>query len=82
MFRPKSLNPGKEICRDLKILAFLDSFSQSQSRSAWILAFSRRDFPTRQDFSSFSDLKGLDNLNASQQSQHHKVSTVEKILTL
>ncbi len=39
MSRPKSHDPDREICRDLKILAFLDSLSRSQSRSAWILYF-------------------------------------------
>ncbi len=49
MSRPKSLNRDREIRRDLKFLAFLDSLSQSQPRSAWIFVFSRRDFSIRRD---------------------------------
>jgi hypothetical protein len=55
MSRPKSLD--REIHRDLKI---------SRSRSAWIFVFSRQDFSIRHDFSSFSDSKGLDNVEISQ----------------
>ncbi len=70
MSRPKSLNQDQEICRDLKISAFLDSLSRS--RSAWIFVFFCRDFSICQDFSSFSDSKGLDcvstNLDKSWQS--------------
>ncbi len=65
MSRPKSLDRDQEIRRDLKILAFLDSLSRS--RSAWIFVFSHRDFSIRQDFSSFSDSKGLDNVEISRQ---------------
>jgi hypothetical protein len=67
MSRPKSLDRDWEICRDLKILAFLDSLSRSRSRSAWIFVFSRRDFSIRRDFSSFSDSKGLNNVEISWQ---------------
>jgi hypothetical protein len=71
MSRPKSLDRDRdrEIHRDLKISAFLDNLSRSRSRSAWILAFSHRDFSIHQDFSSFSDSKGLDNVKISQQCQ-------------
>ena len=69
MSKPKSLNRDREIHRDLKISAFLDNLSRSRSRSAWIFAFSHRDFSIRQDFSSFSDSKGLDNVEISQQCQ-------------
>ncbi len=65
--RPKSLNRDREIRRDLKILAFLDSLSRSRSRSAWVFVFSCRDFSIRRDFSSFSDSKGLDNVEISRQ---------------
>ncbi len=58
--KSRSLDRYREICRDLKISAFLDSLSWSRSRSAWIFVFSRRDFSIRRDFSSFSDSKGLD----------------------
>ncbi len=58
MSRPKSLDRDREICRDMKFSAFLDSLSWS--RNAWIFAFSRQDFSIRRDFSSFSDSKGLD----------------------
>ncbi len=67
MSRPKSLNWDREIHRDLKILAFLDSLSRSRSRSAWIFVFSWQDFSIRRDFSSFSDSKGLDNVEISWQ---------------
>ncbi len=67
MSRPKSLDRDRKIRRDLKILAFLDSLSWSRSRSAWIFAFSRQDFSIRRDFSSFSDSKGLDNVEISRQ---------------
>ena len=67
MSRPKSLDRDREIHRDLKILAFLDSLSRSRSRSAWIFVFSLRDFWIRWDFSSFSDSKGLDNVEISWQ---------------
>ena len=50
MSRPKSLDRDREICRDLKFSAFLDSLSRSRPRSAWIFAFSRRDFSIRRDF--------------------------------
>ena len=63
----KSLNRDREIHRDLKILAFFNSLSQSQWRSAWIFVFSHRDSSFRRDFSSFSDSKGLDNVEISQQ---------------
>ncbi len=67
MSRPKSLHRDREIRRDLKILAFLDSLFGSRLRSAWILIFSCWDFSIRRDFSSFSDSKGLDNVEISQQ---------------
>ncbi len=67
MSRPKSLDRDRVICRDLKILEFLDSLSWSRSRSAWIFVFSRRDFSILQDFSSFSDSKGLNNVEISRQ---------------
>jgi len=47
---PKSLDRDREIRRDLKFSAFLDSLSRSRPRSAWIFAFSRRDFSIRRDF--------------------------------
>ncbi len=50
---------------NLKISAFHNSFSQF--RSAWIFAFSCQDFSIPQDFSSFLDSKGLDNVKISQQ---------------
>ncbi len=50
MSRPKSLDRDREICRDLKFSAFLDSLSRSRPRSAWIFVFSRRDFSIRRDF--------------------------------
>ncbi len=40
MSRPKSLDRDREIRRDLKFLAFLDSLSRSRPRSAWIFVFS------------------------------------------
>jgi hypothetical protein len=67
MSRPKSLDQDSEIRRDLKILAFLNSLSRSRSRSAWIFVFSRQDFSIRQDFSSFSDSKGLVNVEISRE---------------
>jgi len=67
MSRPKSLDRDREIRQDLKISAFLDSLSQSRSRSAWIFVFSRRDFSIRQEFLSFSDSKGLNNVEISRQ---------------
>ncbi len=67
MSRPKNLDQDREFCQDLKILAFLDSLSRSRSRSAWIFVFSRQDFSIRWDFSSFSDSKGLDNVEISRQ---------------
>jgi hypothetical protein len=81
MSRPKSLDRDREIRRDLKFLAFLNSLSQSRPRSAWIFVFSRRDFSIRRDFRprqcrDFST--NLDcvstNLDASRQSRH--VSTI------
>jgi hypothetical protein len=65
--RHKSLNQEREICGDLKISGFLKSLSQSQSRSAWIYAFSHQNFSIRQDYSSFSDSKGLNNVEMSPQ---------------
>ena len=50
MSRPKSLDRDREIRRDLKFSAFLDSLSRSRPRSAWIFVFSRRDFSIRRDF--------------------------------
>ncbi len=50
MSRPKSLDRDREIRRDLKFSAFLDSLSRSRRRSAWIFVFSRRDFSIRRDF--------------------------------
>ncbi len=50
MSRPKSLDRDREIRRDLKFSAFLDSLSQSRPRSAWIFVFCCRDFSIRQDF--------------------------------
>ena len=47
---PKSLDRDREIRRDLKFLAFLDSLSRSRPRSAWIFVFSRRDFSIRRNF--------------------------------
>jgi hypothetical protein len=84
MSRPKSLDRDREIHRDLKFSAFLDSLS-----SAWMFVFSRRDFSIRQDlrprqcrdFSTNLDCvsTNLKNLNASRQSRqksrHVKVST-------
>ncbi len=67
MSRLKSLDRGREIHRDLKNSAFLDSLSLSRSRSARIFAFSRQDFSISRDFSSFSDSKGLDNVKISRQ---------------
>ena len=80
----KSLNRDREIHRDLKILAFLNSLSQSQWRSAWIFVFSHRDSSFRRDFSSFSDSKGLDKsrLHLDKSRQSWRVSTIStKILT-
>jgi hypothetical protein len=82
MSRPKSLDQDREICRDLKFLAFLNRLSRSRPRSAWIFVFSRRDFSIRRDFRprqcrDFST--NLDNLDASRQSRQKsrrvKVST-------
>ena len=50
MSRPKSLDRDREIRRDLKFSAFLDSLSRSRPRSAWIFVFSRRDFSICRDF--------------------------------
>ncbi len=50
MSRPKSLDRDREIRRDLKFLAFLDSLSLSRPRSASIFVFSCRDFSIRRDF--------------------------------
>ncbi len=63
--RPKSLDRDREIRRDLKILAFLDSLSRSRSRSAWIFVFSRQDFSTNLDcISTISTISMcLDNLD-------------------
>ncbi len=61
MSTPKTFNRDQEICRDLKILAFLESLSRSQSRSVLIFAFSRRDF------SWFSDSKVIANVKISWQ---------------
>jgi hypothetical protein len=48
------------------------------SRRAWIFVFSHLDFSIHQDFSSFSDSKGLDNVKISWQ-----ISTASwKILTI
>ncbi len=69
MSRPKSLDRDREIRRDLKILAFLDSLSQSGSRSAWIFVFSRRDFSTNLDCISTNLDCVLTNLNKSRQSR-------------
>ena len=66
MFRPKSLDRDREIRRDLKILAFLDSLSRSRSRSAWIFVFSRWDFSTNLDCILTNldcDSTNLDNLD-------------------
>ena len=71
MSRPKSLDRDREIRRDLKILAFLDSLSRSRSRSAWIFVFSRRDFSTNLDCVST-------NLNQSRQSR--QISTISMCL--
>jgi hypothetical protein len=77
MSRPKSLDRDREIRRDLKILAFLDSLSRS--RSAWIFIFSCQDFSTNLDcISTNLDCvsTNLDNLNKSRQkSRCDKVST-------
>ncbi len=87
MSRPKSLDQDREICWDLKILAFLDSLSRSRLRSAWIFVFSCWDFSIRRDFSAFSDSKGFDNVEISWQistesRQSWRVSTIsKKILT-
>jgi hypothetical protein len=77
MSRPKSLNRDREIRRDLKFSAFLDSLSRSRPRSAWIFVFSRRDFSIRRDL-------GLDNVEISRQistrldksRQSRRVSTI------
>ena len=50
MSRPNSLDRDREIRRDLKFSAFLDSLSRSRPRSAWIFVFSCRDFSIRRDF--------------------------------
>ena len=50
MSRPKSLDRDREIRRDLKFSAFLDSLFRSRPRSAWIFVFSCRDFSIRRDF--------------------------------
>ncbi len=73
-----SLNQDREIHRDLKILAFLDSLFWSQSRSAWILVFSCLDFSIRRDFSSFTDSKGLENVKISRQisTAYRQISTI------
>ena len=64
---PKSFNQDQEICQDLEILAFLDSLSQSQSRSKWILAyFSLRFLNTSQLYIIFR-LKKFNNVEISWQ---------------
>jgi hypothetical protein len=67
MSRPKSLNPDQTIHQDLKISVFLDSLSWSRLRKAWIFAFSCQDLSICSDFSSFSDSKGLNNVEISWQ---------------
>ena len=92
---PKSLDRDREIRRDLKFLAFLDSLSRSRPRSAWIFVFSRRDFLICWDFRPRRVSTNLDNLDASRQSRLKNldfknldrekkklISTVDKISTI
>jgi hypothetical protein len=66
-FRLDSLNWDQEISLDLEILVSLDSLSWSRLRKAWIFAFSCQDLSICWDFSSFSDSKGLNNVEISWQ---------------
>jgi hypothetical protein len=67
---PKSLDRDREICRDMKFLANLDSLSRSRSRVSQFYHISRSRFLNLSRFFTLKFLKKSRNLDKSQ-----KVST-------